>query len=93
MQDAYNPVFPLIRLYKPGTEEYIKHSFRQTDNQGITRCSETKVRIVNSEAKEEAFLHFLYKFSWTRKLRNLIHRTTLLSKFEFHLQGSYQNDW
>jgi hypothetical protein len=47
-------------LYKPGTEETIKHSLKQTDVPGITQCTETRVPIVNSKAKEEAFLHFLY---------------------------------
>jgi hypothetical protein len=52
MQHAYVPVFPLILLYKPGTEVSIKHSLKVTDAQGITRCRETKVLIVDSEAKK-----------------------------------------
>jgi hypothetical protein len=93
MQRANIPVFFLILLYKPGTEEFIKHLLEVTDAQGITRCAETKVLIVNSKAKEEAFLHFLYQFSCTPELMNWIDGATLLSKFKHHLHGSYQNNW
>jgi hypothetical protein len=70
MQHAYLPVFPLLSLCKPGTEVTIKHLLKVMDAQQITQCRETKVPIVNSEAKEEAFLHFLYKFSPTQELMN-----------------------
>jgi hypothetical protein len=94
MQDAYNPVFSLICTYKPGTEASIKHALKRTDDQGITRSIETStVPIVNSEVKEEAFLHFLYKFSRTQELMHWIDGATFLSKFQLHLQGSYQTDW
>jgi hypothetical protein len=41
MQHAYIPVFPLISLFKPGTEETIKHLLKVTDAQGITGRKET----------------------------------------------------
>ena len=93
MQQAYNPVIPLICAYKPGTEASIKHTLKRTDYLGVTRSTETTVPIVDSETKGEAFLHFLYKFSRTRELMHWINGATLLSKFELHLQGSYQDDW
>jgi hypothetical protein len=93
MQYAYVPVFPLISLFKLGTDASIKHSLKITDAQGITRTTQTKVPIVDSKAKEEAFLHFLYQFSCTPELMNWIDGATLLSKFELHLHGSYQDDW
>jgi hypothetical protein len=43
--------------------------------------------------KEEEFFLFLYKFSRAQELMQWIDRATLLSKFQLHLQGSYQNDW
>jgi hypothetical protein len=53
---------------------------------------ETRVPIVNSEAKEEAFLHFLYKFLRTQELTNWIAGATIFSRFEYCLQGFYQDD-
>jgi hypothetical protein len=94
MQAAYNPVIPLICTYKPGTEEPIKYTLKRTDDQGVnTIYGDFSPTIVNSEAKEEAFLHFLYKFSRTRELMQWIDKATLLSKFQLHLQGCYQTDW
>jgi hypothetical protein len=93
MQHAYVPVFPLNSLYKLGAEVSIKHLLEVTDAQGITRCMEAKVPIVNSEAKEEAFLHFLYQFFCTQELMEWINGATLLSKFEHQLHGSYQDNW
>jgi hypothetical protein len=48
---------------------------------------------VDSEAKEKAFLHFLYKFSRAQELMFWNVGATLLSKFDLHLQGSYQVNW
>jgi hypothetical protein len=93
MQHAYVPVIPLILLYKPGTDVSFKHLLRVTDTQGITQCTKSKVLIVNSEVKEEAFFHFLSQFLHTRELMNWIHGATLLSNFEHHLHGSYQDNW
>jgi hypothetical protein len=69
----------------------ILHQFH--DGQGVAGSTETSVPIVNSKAKEEAFLYFLYKFTCAPELMQWIDRRTFLSKFELHLQGSYQNDW
>jgi hypothetical protein len=46
-----------------------------------------------SKAEEEFFLHSLHKFLHTGELMKWINGATIISKFEYHLQGSYQNDW
>jgi hypothetical protein len=71
----------------------MKHTLKHTDDQGIRQCMETTVPIINSKVKEEAFLHFLHKLSRTQELMQWIDGATLLSKFQLHLQGSYQTDW
>jgi hypothetical protein len=44
----------------------ILHQFH--DGQGVAGSTETSVPIVNSKAKEEAFLYFLYKFTCAPEL-------------------------
>jgi hypothetical protein len=94
MLTPQSPVIPLICLYKLEFGDSIKHSLKVTDDQGVERSTKTRVPIVNSESKGKEFLHFIHKFSRARKLMSWDDGpTTLISKFELHLQGSFQLDW
>jgi hypothetical protein len=89
----YTPAIPLVCEYEPDSGESIKHTLKVTDDDGIERSTETRVPIVGSEAKREALLHFITKFTRARQLMSWNDGPTLLSKIEMHLQGSYQTDW
>jgi hypothetical protein len=94
---VYDPAIPLICQYEPEAGESIKHALKVTDAaDGVEEqaiYTETRIPIIDSEAKGENVLHFIYKFSQARELMSWNYWATLISKFELHLQGSYQIDW
>jgi hypothetical protein len=89
----YAPAIPLICEYEPDSVESLKHTLKVADDEGIEWSAETRVPVVNPDAKGEAFLHFISRFTRARQLMSWNDGPTLLSKFELHLQGSYQIDW
>jgi hypothetical protein len=65
-----------------------------TDANGVERSTETRGLIINSKAKEEAVLIFIYKFLRAREQVSWNDGSMHLFKFELHLQqGLYQIDW
>jgi hypothetical protein len=58
------------------------------------QSTETRVLIIKSAAKGEAFLHFIYKLLQVQELMTWNDGSTPLSKFKLHLrQGCYQIYW
>jgi hypothetical protein len=59
----------------------------------VEQSTETRVRVVTSKSKGKKFLNFIPKFSKAQELMSWDNGTTLISKFELHLQGSFQLNW
>ena len=88
-----DPVVTIKSKFKADELDYVSHSRKETNANGVEKSKKVKVPILNSESSDEEFLYMLAQFKHARSALQWDDGDELAENFRSSLQGSQLEDW